>query len=84
MIFELLLTVSAWRKGWGPLALLPLAIGLPLGVLAASAANSLAPAVVADVAIYISLLTMIAKGHRKSTGTAVPPPPAQMPRVPMA
>lgn len=64
MLIELVLTIFAWRKGWGPIALLPLAIGVTLGVLFSSLSSSIAPAVMADVLIYASLITMIAVGRK--------------------
>ena len=71
MLIELVLTIFAWRKGWGPVALLPLAIGVTIGVLFSSLSNSIAPAVMADVLIYASLITMIVAG-RKPQAVAQP------------
>jgi hypothetical protein len=80
MLIELALTIAAWRKGWGPIALLPLAILLPLGVLLAAAANSIAPAVMADVLIYASLITMIVVGRKKPVATLAAAPAPEVPR----
>jgi hypothetical protein len=68
MLIELVLTIFAWRKGWGPVALLPLAVGITLGALFSSLSNSMAPALMADVLIYAALITMIAV-RRKSPVT---------------
>ena len=70
MLIELVLTIFAWRKGWGPIALLPLAIGVTLGVLFSGIGNSIAPAVMADVLIYATLITMIVVGHKKTAAPA--------------
>jgi hypothetical protein len=64
MIIELILTILAWRKGWGPAALLPLAIGLPIGVAFAAMSGSLTPALIADLLIYATLIGMIAVGRK--------------------
>jgi hypothetical protein len=79
MLIELVLTIFAWRKGWGPIALLPLAVGVTLGVLFSGIGNSIAPAVMADVLIYASLITMIAVGRKKtaSPATLTAPVPVQ-------
>lgn len=69
MLIELVLTIFAWRKGWGPIALLPLAVGITLGVLFSGIGNSLAPAAMADVLIYAALITMIAVGRKKAATT---------------
>ena len=73
LILEVLLTVSAWRKGWGPMALLPITIGVPVGVLIAMATQSMASAIVVDLAITGILFAMSHKGH-KSQLTATPAP----------
>jgi hypothetical protein len=78
MLIELVLTIFAWRKGWGPIALLPLAIGVTLGVLFSGIGNSLAPAVMADVLIYASLITMIAVGRKKAATSATSTAPLPM------
>ncbi len=75
LILEVLLTVSAWRKGWGPMALLPIAIGVPLGVLFAIATQSMASAIVVDLAITGALIAMSYNG-RKPQLTAQPTPAA--------
>jgi hypothetical protein len=74
MLIELVLTIFAWRKGWGPIALLPLAIGVTLGLLFSAAGNSIAPAVMADVLIYASLITMIAVGRKPRATSSLPAP----------
>jgi hypothetical protein len=74
MLIELVLTIFAWRKGWGPIALLPLAVGVTVGVIFSGVDHSLAPAVMADILIYATLITMIAVGRKPSAqGTAIPP-----------
>ncbi len=73
LVLEILLTVSAWRKGWGPMALLPIAIGVPLGVLIAVATHSMGSAIVVDLAITGVLFAMSNKG-RKPQLTANPAP----------
>lgn len=64
LILELVLTVVSWRKGWRGLALLPLAIGVPVGVFATLTTHSTAPAFIADVLITITLIAMSAKGRK--------------------
>lgn len=66
-MIEILLTATAWRKGWRGAALLPMAIGIPVGVMLAGSSHSIAPAVMADVAIYVTLITMIIKGRKVAT-----------------
>jgi len=75
LVLEVLLTVSAWRKGWGPMALLPIAIGVPVGVLIAVATQSMASAIVVDLAITGVLIAMSNKA-RKPQLTATPAPAA--------
>jgi len=79
MLIELALTIAAWRKGWGPIALLPVAIGFTFGLTLANIDHSIAPAVMADVLIYASLITMIVKGRKKpaAPATSTVPVPAQ-------
>jgi hypothetical protein len=77
MLIELALTIAAWRKGWGPIALLPMAIGFTFGLTLAGNDNSIAPAVMADVLIYASLITMIVKGRKKAAAPSAAPVPAQ-------
>ncbi len=67
MLIELVLTLFAWRKGWGPIALLPLAVGVTAGVFFAGIDNSLVPAIMADVLIYATLITMIVVGRKPQT-----------------
>ncbi len=64
LVLEVLLTVSAWRKGWGPMALLPLAIGVPLGVLVMINTHSMVPGFIADVMVTIVLLVMTSNGRQ--------------------
>jgi hypothetical protein len=74
-MIEFILTIYAWRKGWGPVALLPLAVGLPIGIFSAGATNSILPAVMADLLIYAALITMIVAGREKNTpAQAIPAP----------
>ena len=76
-MIEFILTIYAWRKGWGPIALLPMAVGLPIGIFGASVTNSLLIAVMADLLIYAALITMIVAGHKKNTpAQAIPAPPS--------
>jgi len=80
MLIELALTIAAWRKGWGPIALLPMAIGFTLGLTLARIDNSIAPAIMADVLIYASLITMIVVGRKKPVATPAAGPAAEVPR----
>jgi hypothetical protein len=73
LILELVLTVVAWRKGWRALALLPLAIGVPVGVFVTTQANSLVPAFIADVLITITLIAMSAKGRKPAVQPVAAP-----------
>lgn len=74
LILEVLLTVSAWRKGWGPKALLPLAIGVPTGVFFTIADHSVVPAFICDVVITIVLIAMTT--HSRKAVPAAPVAPA--------
>ena len=74
LVLEVLLTVSAWRKGWGPKALLPLAIGVPIGVLFTIAAHSVVPAFITDVVITIVLIAMTT--HSRKAMPVAPVAPA--------
>jgi hypothetical protein len=74
MLIELVLTIAAWRKGWGPIALLPVALGFAFGLTLANIDHSIAPAVMADVLIYASLITMIVKGRKKPAASATSVP----------
>ena len=76
LILEVLLTVSSWRKGWGPMALLPMAIGIPVGVFFTLGAHSLAPAFVTDVLITIVLAVMSSKGRQVQAPSVPSPAPA--------
>jgi len=75
LVLEVLLTVSAWRKGWGPIALLPLAIGVPLGVLVMINTQSMVPGFIADVMVTIVLFVMTSKGRQSQPA----PQPAAVP-----
>ena len=80
MLIEFVLTIFAWRKGWGPTALLPLAVGVTLGVIFSGIDNSLVPALMADVLIYASLITMIAVGRKKPAANPAPAPASEISR----
>jgi hypothetical protein len=71
-MIELILTIVAWRKGWGALALLPMAVGVTIGVLAAGMSNSIVPAAIADMLIYGVLIAMIVAGRKKPAMTQSP------------
>ena len=73
MIIELILTIVAWRKGWGPLALIPVAVGFVLGIIGSAMADSLVPAVMGDMLIYAALITMIVAGRKKLTAAPAAP-----------
>ena len=75
LILEVLLTVSAWRKGWGPMALLPVAIGVPLGVLMMVGTQSMVPGFVADVLVTIALFVMTRNARKAQTPAAPVPAP---------
>jgi hypothetical protein len=77
LILEVLLTVRAWRKGWAALALLPLAIGVPVGVFMTINTNSLVPSFMTDVVITIILAVMASKGRKPQTAVQPAPAPAQ-------
>lgn len=76
LVLEILLTVSAWRKGWGPMALLPIAIGVPVGVFIAAATHTMASAIVIDLAITGVLFAMSHKGRKPQLTTTPAPAPA--------
>ncbi|HEX7730643.1 MAG TPA: hypothetical protein VF392_16555 [Terracidiphilus sp.] len=76
MIIELFLTIAAWRRGWGAIALLPVAVGFTLGILGSAMSNSLIPAVMGDFLIYAALIPMIIAGRKKPSETATAGVPA--------
>ena len=77
LILEVLLTVSAWRKGWGPMALLPLAIGVPAGVFLTINTHSMVPAFVTDVLITVVLAVMSRNGRKPQPAAQPGPAPAE-------
>jgi hypothetical protein len=71
MIIEAILTSIAWRKGWGPVALLPLAFAILLGLIG-GAEHSLAIGLFGDVVCYVALISMIVKARKKADNAAAP------------
>lgn len=64
LIIEILLTIFAWRKGWGWKAIIPTAsafgIGVLVGASVVASGGVLSPAIVlVDVAAIIALIVMV-------------------------
>ena len=78
MIIEGILTSIAWRKGWGPVALLPLAAAILLGLIG-GVEHSLAIGLFGDVVCYVALISMIVKGRKSAATPATPSAPAATP-----
>lgn len=64
LILEVILTISAWKRGWHGWALLPLGIGIVIAILAGSMFESVDFLVLFDIAIVIILAVMTAKGRK--------------------
>lgn len=73
LALEIILTITAWRKGWRGWALLPLGLGVVLGLVIGSSAGVagvraeavLGPCLIFDVLVIIALAVMAAKAPRK-------------------
>ena len=73
MIIQIILTVVAWKKGWGGKALLPMVIGLGLafiigisaGLAGGSPRDIAAPLVLIDLGMLISLIVMVSRKPAK-------------------
>ena len=76
MILEAILTVIAWRKGWGPIALLPMAFALVVGLIVGATHQPLAMALLGDAVAYVAFFFMIKKGRKVSQ--PAPAAPANM------
>lgn len=77
MILEVILTVVAWRKGWGPMALLPLAFAALWGFFAGANNQPLAVILIGDAAAYVAFYFMIKNGRKASRpAPAMPVNPA--------
>jgi len=77
LIIEIMLTISAWKKGWKGAALLPLVIGMFIAFVFGSAMadtgvddmSVIIFGVLIDIGIIISLAVMSAREpHRESAG----------------
>lgn len=64
-IIELVLTVIAWRKGWGAIALLPTAVALVVGALLVASGIPEAIVYVCDVVLIGVLGVMAAQGRQE-------------------
>jgi len=72
LVIEILLTISAWRKGWKGWALLPIGIGMSIGFLLGMSAGAtggnvediLPMCIFVDLATLISLIVLAAKAPR--------------------
>ncbi len=72
MIIQILLTWIAWKKGWGPKALLPIVVGVGIVLLGAKDGNQLIQPLVGDILIDIVLGIMILMKHNQSKANAQP------------
>lgn len=74
LLIQIALTVAAWKKGWGPKALLPMVIGLGLALIIGFTAGLsggllreiAAPTLLIDLGILISLIVMVSRKPAKS------------------
>lgn len=74
LIIQIILTVVAWKKGWGGKALLPMVIGLGLafiigltaGLSGGSPRDIAAPLVLIDLSMLISMIVMVSRKPAKS------------------
>ncbi len=72
MIIQILLTWFAWKKGWGPKALLPIVVGVGIVLLGTRDGNQLIPPLAGDILIDIVLGIMILMKHNQSKTNAQP------------
>jgi hypothetical protein len=91
LIIQIIMTGVAWKKGWGPKALLPMVIGLGLafiigftaGLSGGSPRDIAAPLVLVDLGMLISLIVMVSRKPAKSeTSKEIGRPTAQGAEVP--
>lgn len=91
LLIQIALTVAAWKRGWGPKALLPMVIGLGLafiigftaGLAGGTPRDIAVPLVLVDLGILISLIVMVSRKPAKSETTKeVEQPAAQGVEVP--
>ena len=91
LIIQIIMTGVAWKKGWGPKALLPMVIGLGLafiigftaGLSGGSPRDIAAPLVLVDLGMLISLIVMVSRKPAKfETIKEVEQPAAQGGEVP--
>ena len=74
IIAEIILTVTAWRKGWRVWALLPMGIvlwiafviGVTIGASGASAENVFGVAFMLDISAIVALIIMTAKAPSRN------------------
>ena len=72
MIIQILLTLFAWKKGWGPKALLPIAVGVGIVILGAMNGSQIIPATTGDILIDVVLGIMILNGRKQSKAAVAP------------
>lgn len=85
-VLEIILTISAWKKGWRWRALLPLALGCVAAFLVGAAAganggsveNVLPIAVLLELGVIGSLIAMVARAPR-SVRTSASSPQGMLP-----
>jgi len=91
LIIQIVMTAVAWKKGWGPKALLPMVIGLGLafiigftaGLSGGSPRDIAAPLVLVDLGMLISLIVMVSRKPATSGSVKeVVQPAAQAAEVP--
>lgn len=78
IIAEIILTVTAWRKGWRRWALLPMGIvlgiafviGVAIGTSGASAEDVFGVAFILDIPAIVALIIMTAKAPTRNERTA--------------
>ena len=76
LALEILLTASAWRKGWGPRALIPLAATIVGAFLVVEVFGPTLLVVLLDLACVAGLIAMQARGpSRAAPSEALPTDP---------
>jgi hypothetical protein len=71
LVLEVVLTVMAWRKGWGAIALLPLALAVVIDLLVFIAAPEVGPFLLIGDVICVIVLAVMAQRPELRPG-AVP------------
>lgn len=84
LIIEIMLTVTAWRRGWKALALLPVAIcvgfgfvvGLGCGATGGDIDDAIGPCVAVELCCLVALIIMAVRGRKVAQVDALNASPA--------